>query len=267
MLKIVVPIKQVAALDDDVELDVGATEVDPDQLEWSLNEWDEFSLEAALQIKESEDDAEIVVVTVGDDEAEEGLLACLAKGADRGIRIWDEALRDLDPMATSALLAEAVRRETPDLVLCGVQASDAVNSATGVALAARLGLNRVAVVRRIELRRPEREAIVDRELEGGLIEQLSVRLPTLLTVQTGINEPRYATLRAIKQAAGKPLEDVSATDLGIDLDSVRGARTVALSLPPRGERARILDGDIDTIAAEIVGLIKKHMDTTDGAIA
>jgi electron transfer flavoprotein beta subunit len=267
MLKIVVPVKQVAALDDDVELGEGATEVDPDQLEWSLNEWDEFSLEAALKINESEEDTEIVVVTVGDGEAEEGLVACLAKGADRGIRIWDDALSDLDPMATSALLAEVVRREAPDLVLCGVQSSDAVNSATGVALAARLGLNRVAVVRRIEPRLPAREVLVDRELEGGLVEQLSVRLPALLTVQTGINEPRYATFRAIKQAGGKPLEHVSATDLGIDLDSARGARTVALSLPPRGERARILDGEIDTIAAEIAGLIKEHVGTTNGAIA
>jgi electron transfer flavoprotein beta subunit len=255
MLKIVVPVKQVAALDDDFEIEDGATTVDPDFLEWSLNEWDEFSIEAALQIKESKDEVEVVVVTVGDEEAEEGLLACLAKGADRGVRIWDEELDDLDPMAVSAVLAAAVNREQPDLVLCGVQSSDSASNATGVALAARLSMHRVAVVRGIELRVSEQRVIVDRELEGGAVERLSQPLPALLTVQTGINEPRYATLRAIKQAGGKPLETLELRDLPIGGELPRGTTTIALAPPPKGARAKMLEGDADAIAAQVAAVI------------
>ncbi|HEY7631306.1 MAG TPA: hypothetical protein VH817_11415, partial [Thermoleophilaceae bacterium] len=89
-MRIVVPVKQVAVVDEDFELVDGGARVDPDFLEWSLNEWDDFSLEAALQLAEAEEGSEVVVVTVGDDESTEGLLTCLAKGADRGIRIWEE---------------------------------------------------------------------------------------------------------------------------------------------------------------------------------
>src|SRR5205823_3302366 len=138
----------------------------------------------------------------GDEEATEGLLTCLAKGASRGVRIWDDSLAGADALAVARVLAEAVRREQPDLVLCGVQSSDAVNSATGIGLAGFLDLPHVAVVRAISSE--EGSLVVERELEGGLVEVVRVRLPALLTVQTGINEPRYANLRAIKQAREKP---------------------------------------------------------------
>src|SRR2546421_161583 len=150
-MKIVVPVKQVAALDDEFELLADGSGVDPDGLEWELNEWDTFSLEAALQIRDSAGGGEVVAISVGDEEAEEGLLSALAKGADRGLRIWDESLADADALAVARVLAAAVQAESPDLVLCGVQSSDAVNSATGIALAGYLGLSHVAVVKRIEL--------------------------------------------------------------------------------------------------------------------
>src|ERR671934_891786 len=145
-MRIVVPVKQVAVVDEDFELAGDGTGVDPDFLEWSLNEWDDFSLEAALQLS---GDGEVVVVTVGDEEATEGLLTCLAKGADRGVRVWEDSLAGADALAVARVLAEAVRREQPDLVLCGVQSSDAVNSATGIGVAGFLDLPHVAVVRAI----------------------------------------------------------------------------------------------------------------------
>src|ERR671936_1962268 len=125
-MRIVVPVKQGAVVDEDFELVGDGSAVDPDFLEWSLNEWDDFSLEAALQLADGD---EVVVVTVGDEEATEGLLTCLAKGAARGVRVWEDSLAGADALAVARVLAEAVRREQPDLVLCGVQSSDAVNSA------------------------------------------------------------------------------------------------------------------------------------------
>jgi electron transfer flavoprotein beta subunit len=258
-MKIVVPVKQVAQLDDEFELDDEGTGVDPDFLEWELNEWDTYSLEAALQLREAAGEGEVVVVTVGDEEAEEGLLGCLARGADRGIRVWDDGLEGADVLAVARVLAEVVRRESPDIVLCGVQSSDAVNGATGVALAAHLGLPRVAVVKRLE---HHGDAIVaDRELEGGLIDVVRVRLPALLTIQTGINEPRYANLRAIKQAREKPLDVLGLDDLGLDEAAVQeaiGARRRAMRRPATGE-AEMIDGSPAEIAAKIATIVRERM--------
>src|ERR687892_624794 len=149
-MKIVVPVKQVAVLDEEFELLEDRPGVDPDAIEWELNEWDDFSVEAALQLREAQGEGEVVVVSVGDEEAEEGLRACLAKGADRALRIWDESLEGADPLTVARLLAAVVERESPDLVVCGVQSSDAVHGATGIALAAHLGLPRVAVVKSLD---------------------------------------------------------------------------------------------------------------------
>ena len=223
-MKIVVPVKQVAALDDEFELLDDGSDVDPDFVERDLNEWDAFSLEAALQLREATgDDGEVVVVTVGDDEAEEALLGCLARGADRAVRIWDDSLAGADPLAVARVLAGAVGREGADLVLCGVQSSDAVNGATGVALAGYLELPHVAVIKRLDYDPASSTATVKRELEGGLVEVLRVRTPALLTIQTGINEPRYANLRAIKQAREKPLEVTTPDELGVDSGAIAAA--------------------------------------------
>jgi electron transfer flavoprotein beta subunit len=263
-MKIVVAVKQVAALDEEFELlDEGAG-VDADYLEWDLNEWDTFSLEAALQLRESSggDGHEVIAITVGEEQAEEGLLSCLAKGADRAVRVWDEALEGADPLAVARVLAAAVEREAPDLVLCGVQSSDAVNGATGVALAGYLDLPHVAVVKALDWDAAAGKATVERELEGGLVEVLRIRAPALLTIQTGINEPRYATLRAIKQAREKPLEVTGLEELGLDRDAMEasaGSRTVALAMPDRGAGAEMLNGSPAAVAARIVEIVRDRM--------
>jgi electron transfer flavoprotein beta subunit len=260
-MKVLVPVKQVAALDDEFELLDDGSGVDPDGVEWDLNEWDSFSLEAAMQLREAAgDDGEVVAVTVGDEEAEDGLLSALAKGADRGVRVWDESLEDADALAVARVLAAVIGPESPDLVLCGVQSSDAVNSATGIALAGHLGLPHVAVVKRIEV--DGASAIVERELEGGLVELVRVGLPALLTVQTGINEPRYATLRAIKQARDKPLAVMSLADVGLDAGAVQaaaGGQRRRLARPDPGEGAQILGGSTAEVAAKIAEIVRERV--------
>jgi electron transfer flavoprotein beta subunit len=259
-MKIVVPVKQVAALDDEFELLDDGSGVEPDGVEWDLNEWDTFSLEAAMQLRDAAGEGEVVAVTVGDEEAEDGLLSALAKGADRGVRIWDEELEGVDALAVARVLAAVVEPEAPDLVLCGVQSSDAVNSATGIALAGFLGMPHVAVVKGIE--QDGRQLTVERELEGGLVEVVGVSLPALLTVQTGINEPRYATLRAIKQAREKPLAVLGLADVGIDASDVAGAagaRRRGLSLPDKGEGAEMLDGSTAEVAARIAEIVRDRV--------
>jgi electron transfer flavoprotein beta subunit len=261
-MKIVVPVKQVAVLDEEFEMLEDRPGVDPDAIEWELNEWDDFSVEAALQLREAEAEGEVVAVSVGGDEAEEGLRACLAKGADRAQRIWDDSLEGADPLAVARVLAAAVERESPDLVLCGVQSSDGVHGATGVALAAHLGLPRVAVVKALDYDAGSRSATVERELEGGLVELLRIELPALLTIQTGINEPRYANLRAIKQAKEKPLEELALSDLGLDEGAVAaaaGSRVRSMAPPEAGGGAEMLNGSAAAVAERIAAIVKERL--------
>jgi electron transfer flavoprotein beta subunit len=260
-VKIVVAVKAVAALDDEFELVDGGSTVDTDYLEWDLNEWDSFSVEAALELRDATGAGEVVVLTVGDDEAEEALLSCLAKGADRGVRIWDDALAAADPLAIARVLAAATEREEPDLVLCGVQSSDAVNGATGIALAGLLDLAHVAVVKRIEYDAASGTATVERELEGGLVELVRVRTPALLTIQTGINQPRYATLRAIKQAREKPLAVEDLAGLGLDAAAVAaaaGSRRRELTEPDRSAAAEMIGGSAAEMAGRIAELVRER---------
>lgn len=261
-MKIVVPVKQVAALDDEFELLDDGSGVDPDFVELDLNEWDTFSLEAALQLREGTGDGEVVVVTVGGEDADEALLGCLARGADRAVRVWDDSLADADPLAVAKVLSAAVGREQPDLVLCGVQSSDAVNGATGVALAGYLQMPHVAVVKQLDYDPAASTATVKRELEGGLVEVLRIRTPALLTIQTGINEPRYANLRAIKQAREKPLEVSTPDELGVDSDAIAaaaGSRRRELRTPDRGAGAEMIDGSPSEVAARIVEIVRDRM--------
>jgi electron transfer flavoprotein beta subunit len=261
-MKFVVPVKQVAALDDEFELLDDGSGVDPDFLEFDLNEWDAFSLEVALELREAAGDGEVVVVTVGDEESEEALLSCLAKGADRAVRVDHDGLAIDDPLTVARVLAAAVERESPDLVLCGVQSSDAVNGATGVALAGYLDLPHVAVVKRLEHDVGASAVVVERELEGGLVERLRIGLPALLTIQTGINQPRYANLRAIKQAREKPQDVVKAGELGVDenaLAAAAGSRRRGLSPPDRGGGAEMIVGGADEMAARIAEIVRDRM--------
>jgi electron transfer flavoprotein beta subunit len=260
-MKVLVPVKQVASLDEDFTLDGapdGPAAVPAEALHWKLNEWDGFSLEAALELAEGAQGSEVVVATVGDERAEEGLLACLAMGADRAIRLWDEAFTGADALAVANVLAALAAAETPDLILCGVQSADAASAATGVALAGLLDLPRVAVVNAIE--RDGDRLTVQRELEGGAIEVLRVTLPAVLTVQSGINQPRKPTLRAIKQARGKPPMVLAPADIGLDTPGAPGAlagagsRTVRLREPARGG-ATMLEGAPEEIAARVSELV------------
>jgi electron transfer flavoprotein beta subunit len=253
-VKIVVCVKQVAVLGDEVEFTDDARDVDPDFLDASLNEWDSYATEEALRIREKvgSDGDEIVVVTVGDGDVEPAMRRCLAMGADRATRIDDSGPHD--PITIARLLAPVVRAESPDLVFCGVQSSDAVQAATGTALAELLDLPRVAVVTQIEWDPGARRATVHRELEGGLVDVTEVDTPALLTIQTGINQPRYATLRAIKQAEQKHIEVVTPGEVGEPAYRVR-----RMFAPPKGEGAEPLNGSAADIARRIAEILQERL--------
>jgi electron transfer flavoprotein beta subunit len=260
-VKVLVPVKQVARLREDFDAGAGngAVELAADALTWTPNEWDAFSLEAALALSEG-GAGETVVVTVGDECAEESLRAGLAMGADRAVRVWDQALAGADALAIARVLAAVASAERPDLILCGAQSSDAASAATGVAVAGLLECPHVAVVEQIE---PDGERlIVQRQLEGGAVELLSVALPALLTVQSGLNAPRRPNLRAIKQARAASVAVLGLADVGLDAGAVAsaaGSRTVAFTPRPRGGGATLLDGPPAEIAARIAAIVGEAM--------
>ena len=194
----------------------------------------------------------MVIVSVGDDEVEDGMRRCLAMGADRAIRV--ESGERLDAISIARALAPVVEAEKPDLVLTGVQSSDSVQAATGTALAELLELPRVAVVTKLSWDGSAATATVHRELEGGLVDVVEVDMPALLTIQTGINEPRYATLRAIKQAEQKEIDVREAADGGEPAYRVR-----RMFVPPKGEGAEMLNGSPAAVAERISGIVKERL--------
>jgi len=260
MTKILVPVKQIAVVDEDFELRDDGKDVDPDYLDYEINEWDDYAYEAALEIMEAADGAvEVVPVTVGPEEAEEALRRCLAKGGDRGIRVWDDDLVDANPATIARVLAKVVVKEQPDLVFTGTLSSDRSYAQTGVSLAAELGWAHVAVVVGIDWKPGDRTAMLRRELEGGVIEELSVECPAVLTIQLGINTPRYASLRGVKQAKEKPVQEWSLADLGLsgaELASGASFRVRRMYKPETG-RAELIDGTAAEQAARLAAIINE----------
>jgi electron transfer flavoprotein beta subunit len=248
-VKVVVCVKQVAVLGDEVEFTDDERDVDPDYLDYALNEWDTYATEEALRLSEADGDGEVVVVSVGPEDAEEAMRRCLAMGAHRGIRVDTDDR--IDPIQVARALAEVVRAESPDLVFAGVQSADSVQAATGTALAELLDLPRVAVVTKIEL--GDGKATVNRELEGGLLDVVEVDTPALFTIQTGINEPRYATLRAIKQAEEKEIDVRQPGDLGQPAYRVK-----KMFVPMKGEGAEMLNGSAADVAQKIKEIVEER---------
>ena len=232
LVKVLVCVKQIRQLGDEIELAAGGLELVPGSLDRAHNEWDGCAVEEALRIRERVGDGEVVVVTAGDEEATQTLRRYLAMGVDRAIRVDAEPA---DSIATAHTLLGVVSSERPDLVLTGAQSADAVQGSTGAALAALAGLPCVAVVTQVDW--PGSGPLtVERELEGGLVDIVEVDTPALLTIQTGINQPRYVNLRAIKQAEQREITTLAAPG------GEPASRLIRLFAPPRGTRAEQLDG-------------------------
>jgi electron transfer flavoprotein beta subunit len=260
-MKILVAVKQVAALDEDFEFRDDGRDVDPDFLIRDLNEWDDFSLEEAVKIKEaSAEPVDVVAVCVGPEEADEALRKCLAKGADRAVRVWHEAIEGSDPIAIARVLAAAAKRESPDMLFAGVQSSDQAFASTGIATAAFLDWPHAAVVSSLTYTPGAKSAVFRRELEGGVLHEVEIQCPAVLTIQLGINTPRYASLRSIKQAAAKPIEVLSLADLGldaVDVGDVGSASRVRRMYVPEKGRAQLIEGDATAQAQRLAAIIRE----------
>jgi electron transfer flavoprotein beta subunit len=254
-LRIAVCVAQVGLLAEEVHVPAGALTLDPGDLDLSLNEWDAYAVEEALRQRDLHG-GEVLVLTAADGEGEAALRRALAMGADRAIRVWSPWLEGCawDALALSAALGSVLAQETPDLVLCGMQSSDGGAAATGTATAARLGLPVETCVIGLEWRPAEGLASVRRELEGGRIEVREVQTPALLTIQSGINEPRYVTFRAIKAAERLEIAVREAPSAS------PGAAVRGLSVPAAGPHADMVQGSPAEVAARIAAVIRGELE-------
>ena len=178
-------------------------EIETEDLVYDINEWDDYAIEEAVLIKEKLGGT-ITAITVGSEEADNTLRKCLAKGADQAIRLSDEAFEGSDAFAIAKILSKAIESMSFDLIFTGTQASDDGYGQVGVILASLLGISHATLVKKIEVKKGS--VVVNRELEGGLEQVLDVKLPTVIAVQTGINEPRYVSIMAIRRARKIPIK-------------------------------------------------------------
>lgn len=253
-MKIIVAIKQVPARDSQLKLNSSGKWIDDEDLTFEINEPDAYALEEALQLKEKAGTGEVVALCLGPERAGSTIREALAKGADRAIHIVCEQPEALDPLAISKLLAAAVRSEAPDLVLTGLQSDDLGSGQTGVILAELLGSSHATIIMEVQ---PKPGAIrVKRELEDGWFQYIDMPLPAVLTIQSGLNRLRYATLMGIKKAKTKELRTLDAASLGT---SPVAATLERVYLPDRQKQTEMLTGSAKEQAAKLVEKLKFEM--------
>lgn len=251
--RILVAVKHAATLGDDHQFTDDNRDIRPEYLDYTLNEWDDCALEEAILAVERAGKGEVVALCVGSADADASLLKALAKGATRAIRVWDDSLAGADPLAIARILAGIAIREQPDLIFSGTQSSDQGHGATGTALARILGLPHAAVV--IALEWDGAQALkVTREVEGGTRHSFTMASPAVIAVQTGINVPRYATMRMVKQARQKPL-------IVLDAAGTHGGAGFAVRrmYKPQFEKAQMLSGTAADMAKFIINVIRDKM--------
>ena len=250
--RIMVAVKHVAVLGDEYAFTEDGRDVQEEYLDHVLNEWDDAALEEALLTVERAGAGEVVAVTVGPESTEATLRKVLAKGAHRAVRVWNDSLVGADPVTVARALAGVAVQEQPDLIFTGVQSSDHAHGATGTVLARILRLPYAAVVIYVEWDGSSK-LVVTRELEGGVRHRFELPSPAVLTIQTGINTPRYATMRMIKQAKDKPLVVVD----GSSLAGTPAGYVVRRMYTPPKSRAEMLEGSAEEVAAAIAKIIRE----------
>jgi electron transfer flavoprotein beta subunit len=242
--------------ENEIELNRAGNDIERDDLVYSINEWDNYAVEEALQIV-ARVGGTVTVVTIGSDDDEEILRREMAMGANHGVLISDQAFSGSDGRGIATILKAFVKKGQYDLILTGVQAEDG-GAQVGGMLAAMLDYPFASLVNSIEILEGKKLK-VSREIEGGNKEMNEIDLPCVLSIQTGINEPRYVGMRGIRQVASIPIPTPSAAELGIDPATVgEGAakvKRVDYFLPALGKGAQMLEGSREENIEKLVELV------------
>ncbi|MEO6909517.1 MAG: electron transfer flavoprotein subunit beta/FixA family protein [Edaphobacter sp.] len=247
-MKILVAIKQVPERDAQISIAADGRWIDESDLSYTINEPDAYALEEALQLKEK-NGGEVIVLCAGPERVTSTLREALAKGADRAIHIEADNLGERDTLGVAQILADAARTESPDLILTGLQSEDLGLGQTGVVLAELLGIPHATIIMQVE--KTATGLRVKRELEDGWFQYVEMPLPALLTIQSGGNKLRYATLMGIKKAKTKEtktMQAAAAVSPAITLERVY--------LPEKQKKTEMLTGTPAEVAAKLVEKLK-----------
>ena len=250
-MKIVVAIKQVPARDSLLRVNADGSWIQDADLSYEINEPDAYALEEGLQQKEKHG-GEVIALCAGPARASQTIREALAKGADRAIHIEEENLGAYDPLGLARLMAAALAPEKPDLILTGLQSDDLGYGQTGVVMAELMGMPHATIIMAVE--NDGATIIVKRELEDGWFQNVEMPLPAILTIQSGINKLRYATLMGIKKAKSKEIKVVTPADLGgVPASTVQLEKVY---VPQRTKQTQMKEGNPKEVAAWLVEKLK-----------
>ncbi len=257
-MEILVCVKRVPDNEEnEIELNSAGNDIDRDDLVYSVNEWDNYAVEEAIQMVDR-DGGTVTVVTIGDEESEEVLRREMAMGAEKGILIEDDAFEGSDGKGIATILKAVVEKGNFDLIMTGAQA-EAGQAQVGGMLAAMMDVPYASLVNKIEAA-GDGKLKVGREIEGGNQEMNEIDLPCVLSIQTGINEPRYVGIRGIRKVASIEIPTMNAADLGLAADAVGEAaakvKKVDYFVPDLGEGAEMLEGSAEEIIEKLIELLK-----------
>ena len=257
-MEILVCVKRVPdTSENEIEVNSAGTDVDRGDLVYSVNEWDNYAVEEAIQIVDKAG-GNVTVVSIGDEESEEVVRREMAMGANDGILLTDSAFENSDGKGLATILKAVAEKGNYDLIMTGALADDGAGQVGGM-MAAMMDLPYASLVNSIEVL-DDSKLKVGREIEGGNVEMNEIQMPCVLSIQTGINEPRYVGIRGIRKVASVEIPVQTASDLGVSPDSVgsAGAKVKRMDyfVPDLGEGAEILEGSTEEIIDKLIELLK-----------
>ncbi len=260
-MDIIVCVKQVPeTAEADLKINSTGKGIEKTGLVFDINEWDDYALEEAVRLKEKFGGT-VTAINVGPQDADSTLRKCLARGADNAIRLTDGKFEEADGYNIAKILHTVIKGLPFDLILTGALASDDGYTIVGPILAELLRIPHATMVKRIEFG-DDGVAKVNRELEGGLEEIIEVKLPAVLTIQTGINEPRYVSIMSIRKAMAKKITILGLADIDFDVSEFGAAgswiKVEKMFTPPVEKQAELINGNPEEVAAKIAEILKSR---------
>ncbi len=243
-MKIAVLIKQVPGSDSSLPIQSDESWINEESITYVMNESDNYALEEALQLREKNGDGEVVVISLGPDRVQKVIREGLAKGADRGIHIQVDSAGAVDPLVTASSIANAIKEEKFDLIFSGLQSDDIGMGQTGIILGEILGMSTASLVMATEL--SENRIKVKRELEAGFFQWVTMTLPSSVTIQSGLNTPRYPSLKGIMGAKKKEINVLTpgASEPKQSMNKVY--------VPQSEKQTVMIDGSVDEIVDKLI---------------
>jgi len=250
-MKICVLVKQVPNEDAVIKVSPNNSGIIKDNITYCTNEPDTYAIEEALQFKDN-NDCKVTVCTLGSDSSAQILKEALAKGADEAIHIVSDSI-SYDPLNTAKIIATAIKDENFDLIFSGLQSDDDGHSQIGILIAELLNMTHASLVVGTELK-DDGKIRVKKELESGWFQWAELTMPSSLSIQSGLNKPRYASLKGIMSAKKKPLNIIPSVDLNLDISPL--TKTIKTYAPEKSKETSFIEGDTDSIVEQLIKVLR-----------